>query len=278
MPVSKLKNLTILILLLANFAMLALLLPARMAQRQEEADLRQSLSELYAAQDVILNPSVIPETMSLYTLELAEDPEAVLRAAGALLGSQVSAQDDSTRYLSTYLSQYGTCRISRSGAFHAQLEGLEENSDLTKAAKKLLKSMGFTCSSLGQPERLRAGVYTVTAVQAVLNVPVFGSELVLTYSNNCLTAMDGVFFTGAGTLTRISEQACISAADALVAFLSARFALGWVGSEITAMEQGYLRSETAAAAAVHLTPVWKLTTDTGAFYINGTTGEVTAIL
>lgn len=276
LPVSKLKNLVILILLLANLAMLGLLLPGQLEKQREAADLRQSLSELYAAQDVVLDPDVIPDTVTLYALELAEDPSADLQAAKALLGDQVLVQDDSTRYLRTYQSAYGQCSLGRSGRFHAVLEDQAESGDLVKAAKQTLKRMGFTYSSLSQPERLRAGVYSVTAVQSVLDAPVFGGELTLTYSNNCLSSLDGVFFTGTGTMTRVSETACISAAGALVSFLSARYDLGWVGSEILAMEQGYLRSETAAAAAVHLTPVWKLTTDTGVFYISGVTGEVTA--
>lgn len=275
LPVSKLKNLVILILLLANLAMLGLLLPGRLEERREAEDLRQSLSALYAAQDVDLDPAVIPDTVTLYALELGEDPAADLQAAKALLGDQVLVQDDSTRYLSAYQSAYGTCSLGRVGRFHAQLEDQEESGDLVKAAKKTLKRMGFSYSSLSQPERVRAGVYTLTATQSVLDAPVFGGELTLTYSNNCLSSLDGVFFTGAGTLTRVSETACISAAGALVSFLSARYDLGWVGSEIVSMEQGYLRAETAAAAAVHLTPVWKLTTDTGVFYISGVTGEVT---
>ncbi len=277
MPVSKLKNLTILILLLANLAMLGLLLPGRLAERREETALRESLSQLYADQEVALSPSIIPESATLYVLELAEDPTADQQAATALLGSQVQTQDDSTRYLRSYRSDDGMCSISRTGAFHAQLEGSEENGDLVKASKRILRRMGFTYSSLSQPERLRAGVYTVTATQAVMNVPVFGGDLTLTFSNNCLSTLDGVFFTGGSALTRVSEEACISAADALVDFLAARYTLGWVGSEICSMEQGYLRSETAAAAAVRLTPVWQLVTDTGAFYINGMTGEVTAV-
>ena len=277
LPVSKLKNLVILILLLANLAMLGLLVPGQMEERREAESLRQSLSELYAAQDVVLDPAIIPDTVTLYALELGEDAAADLQAAKALLGDHVLVQDDSTRYLRTYQSEDGVCSLGRAGTFRAQLKNQAESSDLTKAAQKTLKRMGFRYSSLGEPVRLRAGVYTVTATQSVLDAPVFEGELTLTYSNNCLTALDGVFFTGVGTLTRVSETACISAADALVSFLSARYDLGWVGSEIVAMEQGYLRSETAAAAAVHLTPVWRLTTDTGAFYINGVSGEVTAV-
>ena len=276
MPTQKLKNLALLILLVANLILLSVVVPNRTARDREADELRQSLQTLCAREQVELDPAAIPDTVTLYALELAEDPSADLQAAKALLGDQVLVQDDSTRYLRTYQSAYGQCSLGRSGRFHALLEDQAESGDLVKAAKQTLKRMGFTYSSLSQPERLRAGVYSVTAVQSILDAPVFGGELTLTYSNNCLSSLDGVFFTGAGTMTRVSETTCISAAGALVSFLSARYDLGWVGSEILAMEQGYLRSETAAAAAVHLTPVWKLTTDTGVFYISGVTGEVTA--
>ena len=102
------------------------------------------------------------------------------------------------------------------------------------------------------------------------------SPATLTFSNNCLTGVEGTFFTGAAQLKRISENSSITAADAVVAFLAQRYTLGWVGSAITSITQGYVRSETAAAAAVHLTPVWLLETDTGVFQVNGITREVSA--
>lgn len=276
MPVSKLKNLAILILLMANLLLILVVVPTSAAAQREQTALRASLQDLYAQQNIALDPDAVPGTVTLYMLELKEDSQAGAKAASALLGSQLSTQDDSTRYLSVYQSDLGDCSISYNGAFRAQLTGQPESSDLSKAARKTLQSMGFSCASLGQPERLRAGVYTVTATQAVLGVPVFSGVLTLTYSNSRLTGLDGTFFTGADSLARVSDRACISAADALVAFLSARYDLGWVGSAVTAMEQGYVRSETAAAAVVRLTPVWRLTTDTGVFLVNGITGEITA--
>ena len=267
MPVSKLKNLAILILLLANLALLAMLVPSRLATRQEAEQMRASLSQLCAAQDVALDPDSIPDTASLYALELGEDAEADLRAATALLGQEVLARDDSTRYQSLYSSADGTCQISRSGAFSAKLQNQPEDSDLTGATTRILKEMGFTAGRIEDPVRVRAGVYTVTAWQSVLDVPVLSGGLTLTYSNNCLTGIEGVFFTSTGQLTRVSEEVSISAADAVVAFLDARYDLGWVGSAIESVVQGYARSETAAAAAVHLTPVWRLETDTGVFQV-----------
>ena len=104
MPVSKLKNLAILILLLANLALLAVLIPNRLARAREADRLRETLSELCAAEDVALSPNAVPNTVDLYALELGEDEEADLAAATALLGQEVVFQDDSTRYLSRYTS------------------------------------------------------------------------------------------------------------------------------------------------------------------------------
>lgn len=274
MPVSKLKNLTILILVLANLLLVLLVVPARMAAKQGESDLRSSLCELYGRQEIALTPDAIPDTVTLYALELKEDSAADRKAAAVLLGEELTVQDDSSRYLSAFRSDLGVCSISRSGSFTAQLQSQPETGDMAKNSRKTLQNMGFSCAELSQPERIRAGVYTVRATQSVLGVPVFSGGLTLTYSNSRLTALEGTFFTGAASLTRVSDKACLSASDALVAFLSARYELGWVGSAVTGMKQGYIRSETAAAAAVRLTPVWILETDTGSFQINGLTGEV----
>ena len=275
MPAPKLKNLAILILLLANFALAVTVFPNRIGVRQEEDALRQVLCELYAEQEVTLLPETIPDTTPLYVLELKESSDGDLQAATALLGQQLLVQDDSTRYVSAYRSALGQCSISRSGEFSAHLSESDEVRDLMRGSRKLLRSMGFSHLSLPDARRVSGGVYAITATQTILDMPIFSDGLTLTWSNNCLTSLDGVFFTGTDTLMRVSDSACITAADALVAFLDARFDLGWVGSEITSIRQGYVRSETAAAAAVRLTPVWQLETDTGAFHVHGMNGDVT---
>ena len=222
-----------------------------------------------------IDPETIPDTVTLYVLELAEDNRVSLQAATALLGEQVLVQDDSTRYLSLYSSQNGTCRIGRSGSFEASLSGGEAVRDKARATRQTLKAMGFQIHSLSDALRQSPGIYTFTAQQAILGIPVFSEGLTLLWSNDRLTSLNGVFYAGA--MTRVSDSPCLSAADALVAFLNARFDLGWVGSAVTAMEQGYLRAETAAAAVVRLTPVWRLDTDTGSFYVDGISGQVTVI-
>lgn len=277
MPVSKLKNLAILILVLANLALALLVFPNRIRVRQETEALHASLSGLYEQQEIALDPDVIPDTVPLYVLELKEDGTGSLQAARALLGENVWLHDNSTRYLNEYRSEKGSCSISQSGEFSAGLTQWEPQRDLRAASRKLLKEMGFSSTALPEPVLAEDDTYTVSATQQVLGVPVFSGDLLLTWKDGCLTSLHGIFFPGTNTLSRVSDSSCMSAADALVRFLSIRYELGWVGSAVTGLQQGYVRSETAAAATVRLTPVWRLETDTGLYQINGMTGEVTPV-
>lgn len=77
MPVSKLKNLAILILLLANLALLALLIPSRIAAREQTDSLANALSELCESRDVSLSPDAVPDTMTLYALGWVRIPPPI---------------------------------------------------------------------------------------------------------------------------------------------------------------------------------------------------------
>ena len=59
------------------------------------------------------------------------------------------------------------------------------------------------------------------------------------------------------------------------AVLSGRDALGWVGSTVTSLTQGYLPSD-QAGTGIRFVPVWLVETDAGSFFINGITREITA--
>ncbi len=270
MPVSKLKNIIILVLLLADLILLGLLVPHQLTQERERYELRQSLSDLYETGGIRLAPEAIPKAVPLYAIQLAENSSDQLRAAKALLGEQMVAEADSTRHLSSFQSRLGTCSMGRDGSFRAELKEVP-----AKTAMQTLEEMGFQWQKLSEAAAMTDEKEQITATQSVLGVPVFSGGLTMTFAHGQLTAVDGSFFFGTSEPVRVSKESCISEADALIAFLAARYELGWVGEEIYSMEQGYLRSETASASAVQLTPVWCLKTDSGTFYIDGLTGEVT---
>lgn len=274
MPVSKLKNLILLILALSVACLLGVVVPERVAQARAEETLHAQLEELFAAYDIRLDGSILPRSASLYAIELGAQKQDGATAAEALLGAQAALTPDSTHYASTYSSERGVCTLRSDGGFSAELTQNTAETDFRAAAEKLLKKMGFEADTLSEPERQADGTYAVTATQCLLGVPVLSDGLSLRFSDGALTAMEGTFFTGASQLTRISEEACISCADALTALLSSRDALGWVGGQITSVRQCYRYLE-AASAALRLTPVWMIETDTGVFCVSGLTREVT---
>ena len=243
MPVSKLKNLAILILLLANIVMVCLLIPRQLEKHTQQQDLVDSLSTLCAEQNVALQPGCIGTSLALYTLELHERTDAEAAALEVLPG-KYSWVD---------------------GVLSVTADAQREVADLRSHTKGLLKKMQFQIASLSEPIRRSPGIFDVTATQSILGVPVFSDGLTFTYANSCLRTVSGSFFTG--TLIRADDTVCCSAAEAIVAFLGSRVDLGWVGSSITALEQGYLSAE--LPGLVRLIPCWKLTTDTGSFYVNG---------
>ena len=61
----------------------------------------------------------------------------------------------------------------------------------------------------------------------------------------------------------------------LARLLAGRDALGWVGSAVTGLTQGYLPSD-LAGTGIRFVPVWLVETDAGGFFINGITREITA--
>lgn len=273
MSASRIKNLILLILLLAVVCLLIAVVPARYARVQSSRAENEQLSQLLAQYDISLDPDIIPESQTLYSVELAQaEPSA---AAAALLGQDAVKTEDSTRYESTFTGSAGSVSFATGGAFSAEIIGRERTGNVEKNAQKVLRTIGFQPDTL-QTVRSAGGEYTVTATQSLLSAPVFSEGLRLQYRDGALCAMEGTFFTGTDEMTRISEQTCISCADALIRLLACRNELGWVGSRILQTTQGFLPSESASGAA-RFVPCWRIDTETESFLVNGITREVRRI-
>ncbi len=272
MSASRMKNLILLVLSVTAVCLLAVAVPNRLSQTQEQRRMMEQLKTIYESSALHLELEELPRSPTLYSVELSEDAGAV--AAQALLGVKTAHNAQPDRFESEYVSALGTLHVTRMGGFSAQLQAGSRVKNCEKAADKLLHGMGFQPWS--QQVQTRGSQTCITAEQALLGVPVFGSSLQLTYDDNCLTAVEGTFYTGSETITRVSEQESISGVDALMELLSRRDALGWVGSSVTALTQGYLPTE-IAGTGIRFVPVWRIETDTGSFYVNAITREITAL-
>ena len=117
MPVSKIKNLILLILALSVVCLLFLAVPMRTAQIQAEDALHAQLEELFASYDIQLDRAILPRSVDLYTVELSGQQADNAAAAAALLGADAALQPDSSHYAATYLSPAGSCTFRAGGGF-----------------------------------------------------------------------------------------------------------------------------------------------------------------
>ncbi len=273
MSASRMKNLILLILALCALGLLAVVVPDRLTQNRQQRQMLAELKTLYASFDLTLDLPALPRSPQLYSVELP-NPDA-LSAARALLGQDASSAGDEDRYEAEYTAAHGTLRVTRSGSFQAQLTGGRPVGSIDSAAARLLRTLGYQVQTLAPAVRTDDGAEVVRATQKLLGVPVFEDSLDVIYRDGVLSALDGVFYTGSDSATRVSQTPGISCADALTQFLASRDALGWVGSRVSDVTQGYLPTETASAS-VWFVPTWRIETDTGSFYVSGVTREVRA--
>ena len=68
----------------------------------------------------------------------------------------------------------------------------------------------------------------------------------------------------------------ITVSTALISFLNGVSALGDVCNRIDAIEPGYITAASLSGPTA-LTPVWRVTTDTGAYQLDTVTGAVTRV-
>ena len=242
MSASRMKNLILLILTLCALGLLCIVVPNRLAQTHEQRQMLQELKTLYESYGLSVLLDELPRSPVLYSVELSED--GAQTAAQALLGAKAAPAGESG-FESTYESELGTLHITRTGGFSAVMTGGSRVRSSEKAAEKLLRAMDFQYQTLTREQ------------------------------TDCLTAVEGTFYTGGSSITRVSEQEAISAADALAQLLARRDALGWVGSAVTGLTQAYLPSD-QAGTGIRFVPVWLVETDAGSFFINGITREITA--
>lgn len=264
MPASKLKNLIILILLLANVFLLALAVPSYLEERAQRETADSELAALFAQADVTLEQA-IPPTLPLYLQEASCAPADNLAAVTALLGEQVVAEGQA--YRTDYQGAGGTAYLRADGVFHAEPTAITA-SDTMLATERLLRAFG------GEWTALERSGETLSAACVLDGAPVLSHRVTFSWRGDTLASVSGRLFAPA-TAHRLRQTQCCTARDALLDFLASRMELGWVGSRIESVSQGYVLTESAAASTVQIVPSWQIETDGGTFFVDGITRAVT---
>ena len=265
MNTARLKNIVILILLLANAFLLVLLFSRR---AEENASHERSVAQLTAllnADGIAFDSALLdglPDTV--LSVQPARDLAAEQALAEGIIGSVTSID----RYYSSDGLNSGSCLIRSGGALEAAVSRAVD--DPAEFCADLCVPLGYRTFDV-----LSDGARTViTASRFVGELEVCNASLIFTFSGSTLTTVTGTFLPPIDTSE--SGETALDAVTALVRFLDYRNASGAVCTGITWLSAGYLVQSTTSAP-LQLVPVLRVDTDVYSYYVNIVSGEVSRV-
>lgn len=270
MPWTKLKNIILLILVIANLALLALVAGPAIQSRRVVSRAREDAILHLRNRGVQVEESAVPESVTLPPRTVERDLSVEERAAGALLDGPVTAEARGGEVY-RYFNGNGYIQFHSDGALSAQLkEGrFPLGEDVPAGCVALMEKLGVRGTIIEQSEG------ELVFRQTWEGRPLFTQQVTLVCQDGCLTAITN----GRQLVGRPQEDTSrktVSAATALIDFLNGVNALGDVCSRIDAIEPGYVAAP-SLSGPTSLTPVWRVTTDTGAYQLDAVTGGVSRV-
>lgn len=263
---SLLKNIIILILLLANGFLLAALVLRQSSAADAQRQTEQQLTELFAADGMALSDDAFSTQTPPASLSLTRSTQLEREVAEFFLGSGIRWEDQGGGTY-TCSGSAGAGRFRSNGTF--EIAGSLAEGDVETVCRKFCKKFSCEPVTLALDE---SGSGTASAVCLYREVPVFNAAVTFTVDHGTLFTVSGTLLSSEGAVQTAGQEP-LSAAAALTAFQAARRESGAVVSAVTGTTLCY---ELQTAAAVTLVPAWRITTDTADYYVNCLTGAVTS--
>jgi len=270
---SKIKNIILLMLLLVNAILLALLAARYFSARQNAWEAWRDCISVFDKNGITLQLDEAPEGEGLEPLRAERDKEAEAAAAASFLGEVTTSEPGGGVLLCD--GALGEASFRAGGEFSVTLAAGAVSAgtqDAGSHALSLLKKMGLRADTESLATEETDGATVVSVSQAVDGAPVFTCTASFTYESGALTSVSGRWVLAEPRADSRSESLG-SPATALLLLLRHVMSAGDVCKEVTAVTAGYQVPATLSDP-IKLTPVWRITTDTGLYYVNTESASV----
>lgn len=264
------KNIILAILAVTNLALLVLVGGQAIQGSRLLSRAREDSIQFLRNRGVEVDESAIPQSMELRPQVAERDLEGEEKTAAALLGSPVTAESRGGEVY-RYYNRNGSVQFHSDGTFSAQLEpgAVPLEGKRAEGCAGLMERIGF------QGEILSGEEEGLVFRQTWKGVPLFTQQVTLECRNGELSAITaGRLIVGKPQADPARET--LTVATALIHFYNGVGALGDVCNRIDVIEPGYVAAASLSGPIV-LTPVWRVTTDTGAYQVDLVTGGVTRV-
>ena len=264
---ARLKQVIIIILALLNAFLLISLLMRKNAEETTHRRVEEQLILLFAADGMAMEEGVLPREEAPSAMNLHRDPAREQAAAVFFLGETASRQEQGD--IVVYIGANGSAQFRADGSFTITGVLAEENAEAR--CQSFCKKFSFS-----EPVFLldEAGNGSASAEGLYSKRRVVNSGVGFRFEENVLTSVSGTLLPETGAAVP-SETKLLSAAAALTEFQKGRRETGAVVSAVTEVSLCW-RLQSTASATVSLQPVWCIVTDTSKYYVNCSTGAVTA--
>ena len=271
MPWSKMKNIIIFILAITNLCLFALALNQAAQNRHVKDQLREETFRYLLNRGVQVDEALVPQSMELLPQVVERDMEGEAAAARALLQGEVQSEARGGEVY-RYYNDLGSVQFHSDGTFSARLDPaafpLGENA--AESCLALLEQLSF------QGELVSEEGNELTFRQTWQGFPLFQQQVTLVLEGTGVAAMTaGHRLVGEPEVD--SSRTVVTVATALVDLMNGVNTLGDVCNRIDGIEQGYVTASSLSGRMI-LTPVWRVTTDTGTYQLDTVTGTVTRVV
>ncbi len=269
---SKLKNIILLILVALNLALALLIGGPALADLYRETQADREAQLFLEQKGIQFSDISLPDPSALPAQSVAREREEEARLARQLLGEDV-AQEARGGEVYRYTSDLGVVQFHSDGSFWAQLTkgAFPVNGDPEGAAVSLLGRLDFHGEIIPQEEDVSA----VTVRQVWNGAHLFNQQATVLWDKSGLTEIAAGRRLYGEPEVEPGKQT-ITLASALIDFYNGLNRLGDVCSRVDQITPGYL-SVTSLTRQMELTPVWRITTDTGAYQLDLIGGDVTRV-
>ncbi len=270
---SKLKNIILVILVTVNLFLLVLVVYREARSSSYTANALKNAIGVLERNGISVKEEILPQDGSLFPLSMERDKAQEAKAAAALLGTVTESGQGG---VTVYSGEKGTARFSRSGEFSAVLNadayplGDQTVGEHALATLALLDFDGEVVSTVEDGDSI-----TVTVRQLWHGTPMYTCRAVLVYRQAALVSIrEGGSTRLTGAPVQSDDAVTLSTVTALMRFLEGITKLGDVCTSLTGMTPGYVFTA-GISDPITLRPMWYITTDTGAYYLDADTGELT---
>ncbi len=266
----KIKNFIIIVLLIVNIVLLSVFIADTVRERSLDTGAVNGAVALLAENGITVSQDVDLSERRLETMLVSRDTEMEGNTVAGIL-SNVSVSDPGGNIL-LYFGSHGEARFSGTGTVEMNLRtGSFSDTDPLEAARNFASRLGL--STMREPVSYNIDPDTLEGTLELCcsldGVRVVNCTLRFTFARGDLISVYGTRVLD--TVTRGQGVSAVDVPTVLMRFLQLVLNRGRVCSSVDALELCYSMTANAAGEG-ELTPVWRIQTDTGDFYINAITG------